>query len=360
MTLSTEDKKIINNFFNNKSLSNTFIKLYDYQVSICDDVEFVLRDKIIGFGRPGEHLRCYCSNTPSGFIIKIKIFEEPVFFEKEKLDDYKLKITVNNLSFTLNPEKYTLLKNEPAPKTKKKSRKSQEKKDPVLAKLKNRNRAKKFTLTEFNDLADWTYCDSFNEDGYIYILPNGNKIECDSKSEVTLLDYLTKHKIAQAIGGQNLLIEYESAFRSGLSYYPDIVILTKDNHIAVIEVKPVTAMSNHRNMEKYEALKEYCEENQYEYMMIDPDHDYMTYDDLLKLRIPSSITERINSYLDGILGGRNSCLLEKDDVNFLYDEFSDEYKKGEFELYLHALVIQNGWYNKFTHGFMVYQRPTRK
>jgi hypothetical protein len=74
----------------------------------------------------------------------------------------------------------------------------------------------------------------------------------------------------------------------------------------------------------------------------------------------TDIMLNVNSYLDGILGGRNSCLLEKDDVNFLYDEFSDEYKKGEFELYLHALVIQNGWYNKFTHGFMVYQRPTRK
>ena len=226
--------------------------------------------------------------------------------------------------------------------------------------MKNRNRVRKFTLQEFNNLADWSYGVSFNKDVYIYTLPNGNQIECDSKSEVKLLDYLIDNKLTKAVGGQNLLIKYDSAFREDLFYYPDIVILTKDYHVAIIEVKPVTAMSYHKNVEKYEAMKAYCEENGYEYMMIDPDHDFMTYDELLKLRIPSNIKDRVNSYLIDLLGGRNYCLLEKDDINFLYNEFLDEYKKGEFEFYLHALVIQNGWYNKYTHGFMVYQRPTRK
>ena len=107
-------------------------------------------------------------------------------------------------------------------------------------------------------------------------------------------------------------------------------------------------------------MKEYCEKNGYEYMMVDPDHDFMTYDDLLKLHIPGGIVDRVDDYLIDLIGKRGACLLEKEDIPILYEDFSDEYKKGEFELYLHALVIQNEWYNKFKHGFMVYEKPNRK
>ena len=356
MKLSAENIQEIRDFFNNKELSELFIELFNYQAVLCEDIEFVNRNSIIGFGRENEHLRCYVGKSSSNFFLKIKTCNESVEFRKKDFEEYKVRLLANNVLFSLSPEKYTLM--EKAPKVaKKKSRKSQEKTNKVLAKLKNRNKAKKFTLEEFNDLADWTYCDSFNDDGYVYTLSNGNQIECDSKSEVKLLDYLTSKKLAVAIGGQSLRIQYSSAFRSGLDYYPDIVILTKDMHIAIIEVKPVTAMSNHRNIEKYEALTDYCTEHGYEYMMVDPDHDYMTFDDMQKLHVPSDIVQRVDDYLVNLIGSKGECLLEKDDIPILYEDFSDEYKKGDFELYLHALVIQKGWYNRFTHGFMVYEEP---
>ncbi len=356
MKLSTENIQEIRDFFKSKPLSDTFIELFNYQETLCSDVRFDNRSSIIGFGRENEHLRCYVSKSSSGFLLKIKTCNEALKFKKADLEEYKKLILSNSIHFVIQSEKYQIASKEPKTATKK-SRKSQEKTNKVLAKLKNRNKAKKFTLEEFNDLADWTYCDSFNENGYIYTLSNGNQIECDSKSEVKVLDYLTSKKLAVAIGGQSLRIQYSSAFRSGLDYYPDIVILTKDMHIAIIEVKPVTAMSNHRNIEKYEALTDYCTEHGYEYMMVDPDHDYMTFDDMQKLHVPSDIVQRVDDYLVNLIGSKGECLLEKDDIPILYEDFSDKYKKGDFELYLHALVIQKGWYNRFTHGFMVYEEP---
>ena len=76
------------------------------------------------------------------------------------------------------------------------------------------------------------------------------------------------------------------------------------------------------------------------------------------MHIPSEITKRIDDYLVDYYGGTN-CLLEKSDIPILYEDFEEEYKKGEFELFLHALVIQRDWYNKFKYGFEVYEKPNR-
>lgn len=365
----------INEFFVESRLAECFIELYNHQLSLCGDIFFENRDKIIGFRCEGEHLRAYVGRAKDGsFFLKTKTALESIPFEAANAKKYKQLLTENNGKFENDIELYTLTVIEPPePKQKKKkakskakkptdtakkpSQKSIEKKNVVLSKLKNRQRARKFTEEEFYELADWTYCSSFNEDGYIYTLPNGNRIECDSKSELTILKYLVSKKLALAIGGQELCIKYDTAYRTGCDYFPDIVILTKDNHIAIIEVKPVTSMSYHINMEKYTALQEYCEQNGYEYMMVDPDHNYMTFEELQKTKVPSVITARVMSYLRNVIGKEGQCLLEKEDIPVLYEDFAEDYKKGEFELYLHALIIQKGWYNKFKHGFMVFETP---
>jgi hypothetical protein len=52
-------------------------------------------------------------------------------------------------------------------------------------------------------------------------------------------------------------------------------------------------------------------------------------------------------------------LLEKEDISILYEDFDCLYKKGEFELFIHALIIQKNWYNQFRYGFKVYETPKR-
>lgn len=360
MKLTVSDKKRIEAFFGNKALAQNFIEIFNHLHDYDNKIRFEERDSIIGFGREGEHLRAYIAKSRHGFLIKFKTLKDSIDFCEDNVEDLKKQTLLNHFFFNSEIEKYRL---SPQPakveKTKiKQSRKSKEKQNPVLAKLKNRNKARKFTVKEFNDLADWEYCRSFNDDGYIYTLPNGNQIECDSKSELALLDYLLSKKLAIEIGGQELCIPYDTAFRESVNYYPDLVILTKDYHIAIIEVKPIKAMSYHINIEKYNALKLYCEENGYEYMMVDPARDYMTFEELKNKHVPQDIVDRIDSYLVNFYGTRK-CLIEPDDIPILYEEFKDEYKKGEFELYLHALVIQRGWYNKYTNGFMVYEKPKR-
>lgn len=86
----------------------------------------------------------------------------------------------------------------------------------------------------------------------------------------------------------------------------------------------------------------------------------MAFDELPKLHVPISISSRISMYLRNLLGQEGEKLLEPSDVPILYKEFTDIYDTQEkFELYLHALVIQKGWYNKYTNGFMVYEKLER-
>lgn len=272
-------------------------------------------------------------------------------------------VSLNCILFKMNAEKYKVKefegkeKSTTRKKTNKKKTESIEERDKVLIKLNNRQNAKTFTLQDFKSLADWDDCKSFNENGYYYYLSNGRKLECDSKSEIKMLEYLEQNDLTLEIGAQELVIKYDTEFRSNQLYFPDIVILTKDKHIAIIEIKPLTAMSNHTNLEKYRALQAYCKNNGYEYVMIDPDNGYKTFDDLERMEIPQEIINRVDRYLKNLYGVEGECLLEKDDIPKLYNDFSDKYTKGVFKLYLHALVIQRGWFNRYKNGFMVYEEP---
>lgn len=231
--------------------------------------------------------------------------------------------------------------------------------DPVLAKLNNRTKAKVFSLAHFNALANWKVCKSHREKiAGTYKTKTGNLIDCDSKPELMLLEYLEKNNLVKAIGGQNLAVPYDSAFKSDKNYYVDFVVLKNDGHIALIEVKSIKAMSYHTNIEKYRGLKAYCEARGYEYMMIAPDHNYMTFDELANLKIPADLSRRVMSYVSDLIGEEGEILLEQVDVPVLYQDFYNKFStQAEFELYLHALVIQKGWYNKFKNGFMVYEKP---
>ena len=60
-----------------------------------------------------------------------------------------------------------------------------------------------------------------------------------------------------------------------------------------------------------------------------------------------------------VLETKNPDITFEELIDQLYEEFSDDYTKGQFALYIHALIIQQGWYNKFPHGFYVYEKPHR-
>lgn len=230
--------------------------------------------------------------------------------------------------------------------------------DPVMAKMNNRNGARTFTSRQFNALAKWSVCKSHGnkKPAGTYKTKTGNKIDYDSGYELAMFEYLEEHNLVKEMGGQNLCITYSSAFRDDLSYYPDIVALTQDNHIMIIEIKPLTSMSYHINMDKYERLAEYCEEHGYMYAMIDPTKDFMSFEELRDMPVDPDMLahfEELEKQSRKVI-----VSFDKYDVMEWYENFEPECTKETFELMVHSLIIYYRWYNKSKYNFDVTSEPT--
>ena len=234
--------------------------------------------------------------------------------------------------------------------------------DPVLSKLNNKENAKPFSLSEFEKIASWQHGKTHTKNAPVkqYKTHSGAVIDCDSKSELKMLSYLEENDLVLRLGGQSLRIDYETPFTKHSEYYPDIVALTKDNHIAVIEVKPATAMDYHKNMEKYHALEVYCLERGYMYMMIDPDEGYITYEELREMPVSEGLFAEF-SKLDEMPDTDDEPYKYFDQtlVNVWYELYGNGYTKKDFYLEVHSLIMFYGWHNLFTHGFKVFSRPVK-
>ena len=230
--------------------------------------------------------------------------------------------------------------------------------DDVLRKLNNVSDAKEFTEEEFEALANWSggasHTGCISDEPYIF--PNGDRVYYSSKSEKLFLSYLEENDLVLRCGGQALCIQYDSVFVSGKSYYPDIVVLTKKHHIAIIEVKPSVSMSYHLNMEKYHALSQYCEQHGFEYMMIDPIDGFKTYDEIADMGVCSELLEYFERPLRG---SKKYWSFSDKDVNKWYADFGDGCTKKDFRLQVHSLIIYFNWYNLFDKGFNVFSCPVK-
>lgn len=230
--------------------------------------------------------------------------------------------------------------------------------NPVLKKLNNRKNAKLFSEEDFEKMADWDKSISHAGPGvpvYSYVLKNGRTIICNSKSELKLAKYLDKRDLFLCCGTQSFCINYKTAFSRNNKYYPDFVILTKDHHIAFIEVKSLTAMSYHLNLEKYDALEKYCREHGYEYMMVDPSRNYSTIDQLKHKKISKDIEKAFVQH--GRKKENEDTLIDKETVESWYNQFGGKQLKKKYYTLIHSLIIQKKWYNKYENGFRVYKNP---
>lgn len=230
---------------------------------------------------------------------------------------------------------------------------------PFYKKFENLSNAKTFSQSFFNSLADWSIGTAFNG-RYSYKTKSGNYIFCDSKSEVKMLEHLECNNLVLDLGGQMLEIKYNSPFREKITYFPDIIALTNDRKIAIIEVKPVTAMSYHKNIEKYRALGEYCKKNGFIYVMIDPDENFMTFEELKNIEACACIEYMFYLYREDLKEKKTMVVqFDDSDVNGWYDICGEECTKSDFKKQVHSMIIQHEWYNVFKNGFMVYSRPVK-
>ena len=231
--------------------------------------------------------------------------------------------------------------------------------DPLMSKMNNRDGARTFSSRQFNAIAKWSVCKSHGEKkpAGTYKTKTGNRIDYDSSYELAMFEYLEEHNLVKEMGGQNLCITYSSAFREDLSYYPDIVALTQDNHIMIIEIKPAARMGHHTNIEKYERLSEYCEEHGYIYAMIDPTKDFMSYDELRDMPVDPDLL----SHFEELEKQSRKVIVsfDKYDVMEWYEDFAPDCTKEMFDLMVHSLIIYYGWYNKSKYDFDVTSEPWR-
>ena len=232
--------------------------------------------------------------------------------------------------------------------------------DPVMLKLQNRKGAKKFTQKDFDELAAWDESEAYidKED---YVTNSGKIIECDSPEEVMLLEYLEENGLVKDVGGQALRIKYDTAFRVGCNYQPDIVALTHDNHIAVFEVKPLIAMSNHTNIEKYRFLAKYCEERGFMYVMLDPNMEYTSFEELRDMEVCRELLEMFEEFNAKPHTSRRPYKhFDNHDVEKWYEKYGDGWTKEDFKIHVHSLIIYYDWYNVFDKGFNAFSRPVKQ
>ena len=106
-----------------------------------------------------------------------------------------------------------------------------------------------------------------------YILKTGKReLYCDSKLERRFLSYIFGKGFATDAKTEGLELTYSSRQMSGKHYYPDFILKLYDGTVAVVEMKNLSSVGNHLNIDKYEALKEFCTQNGYRYAEIAKDH----------------------------------------------------------------------------------------
>ncbi len=88
--------------------------------------------------------------------------------------------------------------------------------------------------------------------------------QCESYLEQRILQKFLVNGTFKSIKTQSLKIPFKGYF-----YYPDFQCLTHDNHLVLIEIKPLLRMGECANIEKFGALKEYCKKYGFGYLIID-------------------------------------------------------------------------------------------
>ena len=102
------------------------------------------------------------------------------------------------------------------------------------------------------------------EDELKHYIFNNKRYQCESYLEQHILHKFLVNNTFKDIKTQSLKIPFKDGF-----YYPDFQCLTHDNCFVIIEIKPVFNMCEYVNIEKFEALKMYCEKYGFGYLIVD-------------------------------------------------------------------------------------------
>ncbi len=120
------------------------------------------------------------------------------------------------------------------------------------------------------------------------------KVAYESNDERLFLEYLDENKAIKSIKTQSLCIDYELN-KKPRKYYPDFVLLTNSENIIICEVKALTNMSYHMNVQKYEVLKAYCRAHGYGYGTIGFKGKFTSFEELKHRPVSVKLHRRVQS-----------------------------------------------------------------
>ncbi len=130
----------------------------------------------------------------------------------------------------------------------------------------------------------------------IVLNKSDGEVICDSSYEEKILNDLDCCCFVKKIKTQSLSIDYHRSGKRIIRHYiPDIQILLEDNSMVIIEIKPKEDMIKIRNVKKYYALKDYCENNGYGYCMIDSDKT--SFEDIINMNVDPIKTKLFLNYM---------------------------------------------------------------
>ena len=123
-------------------------------------------------------------------------------------------------------------------------------------------------------------------------------IYCDSKLERRFLSYLFEKGFLVDAKSESVELYYSSSVADGKKYYPDFCMKLYDGTIAIVEMKNLSSMGYHLNVDKYETLKSFCNEKGYKFAEIAKDNEanrYISAEEIKNLPINNGLQKFIKN-----------------------------------------------------------------
>jgi len=143
------------------------------------------------------------------------------------------------------------------------------------------------------------------------------ELYCDSKLERRFISYLFKKGFITDAKAEALELEYSSEKMSGKRYFPDFAVKLYDGRVAIIEMKNLSSVGYHLNVDKYESLQNYCRENGFMYAEISKDFEENRYVSAEQLKT-RKVNEELRKFIDGKISANGICTAA-DLAAFKYD-----------------------------------------
>lgn len=145
-------------------------------------------------------------------------------------------------------------------------------KETLVINKSNSYKQKNLNELTFNNLVKERELNDENTTGIVELKNLGKCLEYESLLEKNILLKLDKVSFIKDIKTQSLKIPYKYNNISHF-YYPDVQLITKNNNIIILEIKPLLKMFEEFNLIKYFVLKNFCNENNYCYAIVDDSYN---------------------------------------------------------------------------------------